>query len=127
MKAIDSKVLVRLIIQDDEHQSKKALAYVKKNTPIFISHLVLCELCWVCGSCYELTKEELSKVLENILRTETFVIENSDLVWSAIHHYKLENVDFPDLLIGVTAKHYGSELVGTFDKKAGRSSFFELI
>lgn len=53
MYAIDTNVLVRIIVKDDELQAKKALQYVKKHKNIFISHIVLCEFSWVCAACYE--------------------------------------------------------------------------
>lgn len=127
MNAIDTNVLVRIIIQDDEQQTEKALEYVKKNNEVFINHVVLCEFSWVCMACYGLKKVELIRALDNILRTENFIIEASEIVWAALHEYKLVSADFSDCLIGACAHHRGYLRVGTFDKKASKSQFFELI
>lgn len=127
MHGIDTNVLVRMIVKDDELQARKALQYIKKHKEIFISHLVLCEFSWVCSTCYDFTKVELLKVIDHILRTDHFVFEQTDTLWSALHEYKVSNADFSDCLLGAIAKHRGSVHVGTFDKKAARLSFFEWI
>jgi predicted nucleic-acid-binding protein len=127
MKAIDTNVLVRVIVNDDRAQGKKALAYIKEHQPVFIGLIVLCEFCWVSTACYKFSKSELIQSIENILRTDQFIIENSDLVWSAIQEYRNQGSEFSDCLIAMVAKHQGSSKVGTFDKKASHSKFFELI
>jgi predicted nucleic-acid-binding protein len=127
MKAIDTNILVRIIIKDDETQAKKALYYIKQNAEIFISLLVLCELSWVCIACYDLKKNELVKIIDNILRTGEFNVESSETVWTALHEYRSTNADFSDCLIGAIAKHHGCSKVATFDKKASNSHFFELV
>jgi len=127
MKAIDTNMLVRIIVKDDVAQGKKALEYIKKNQPVFISHIVLCEFSCVFVDCYKFKKNELITALENILKTEHFAIENSDIIWGALHEYKHLNADFSDCVIGALAKSQGANKVGTFDKKASNSVFFELI
>lgn len=127
MNAIDTNILVRLIVQDDEEQSKKALNFIKKQGVVFISTIVLCEFSWVCLACYDFNKKELYKALEHILRTDQFKIENSDSVWGALHEFHHSQIDFSDCLIGSISKHNDCEKVVTFDKKATHSDFFELL
>lgn len=127
MHGIDTNILVRLIIQDDEAQCRKALDYIKKHKEVFITNLVLCEFTWVATACYLLKKEDLSKAIEGILKTEQFVIENADAAWTALHEYHRGKADFSDCLIGAIAKHYGCISTVTFDKKASELSYFELL
>jgi len=127
MKAIDTNVLVRLIVNDDEIQAKKALHYVKKHREVFISQIVLCEAAWVFSACYDFTKTDLATTIEHILKTEQFIIESSETIWSALLEFKRTKLDFTDCLIGATAKHQNKEPVATFDKKATRSFLFDLL
>jgi predicted nucleic-acid-binding protein len=127
MHAIDTNVLVRIIVKDDETQTLKAKKYVEKLGEVFISLVVLCEFSWVLTSIYELNRSEFSQVIENILKTNQFLIEASDIVWDALHEYKKSNVDFSDCLIGSIAKHHKCTTIATFDKKACRIALFKLI
>lgn len=127
MYAIDTNVLVRIIIQDDEVQMKKAVKYVEECGDVFISLIVLCEFSWVVTSVYEFDKHNLLDVIENILRTEQFSVQEPDSVREALNEYKKSNADFSDCLIGAIAKNHRCANVATFDKRAAKSTFFELI
>ena len=127
MIAIDTNVLIRLIVEDDDIQARKALNFLKQHKEVFISVVVVCEAAWVLESCYNVKKDKLVKVFENILRVDQFNIESSESIWLALNEYKKINADFSDCIIGAIAKTNGHQPVVTFDKKAAKSSFFKLI
>ena len=127
MIAIDTNVLIRLIVEDNDIQSSKALKFVRKQGEVFISAIVVCEATWILESCYNLKKAELINVFENMLRVDQFNIEYSEAIWLALNEYKRINADFSDCIIGAIAKTNDCHPVVTFDKKAAKSSFFELI
>ena len=127
MKAIDTNVLVRLIVKDNDIQAKKALNYVKKQGEVLISTIVLCETAWVLEACYDIKKTELINVVEKVLFTTQFIFEHTDVIWLALNEFKRTNTDFTDCLIVATAKQQECQSVGTFDKKASKSELFELI
>lgn len=127
MVAIDTNVLIRLIVEDDNIQAHKALTLLKKHNEVFISAIVICEVAWVLESCYNLKKLEIIDVFENILRVEQFEIEYSESIWLALNEFKKINADFSDCIVGAIAKTNGHYPVATFDKKAAKSSFFKLI
>ena len=127
MIAIDTKVLIHLIVEDDDIQAHKALNLLKQHNEVFISVIVICETAWVLESCYDLNKIEIINVFENILRVDQFDIEHSESIWLALNEYKKINADFSDCIIGAIAKNNGHYPVATFDKKAAKSSFFKLI
>lgn len=127
MNAIDTNVLVRFLVGDDDVQAKKALNYITGNENIFISLIVLCETAWVLASCYDINKTELVKVLEKILRTQQFTVENSKVAWQTLYALARNGADFSDYLIGFLSKHYECEEIVTFDKDAARTDLFELL
>jgi len=127
MIAIDTNVLVRLIVEDNDIQARKALKFLEKHSEAFISAIVICEAAWVLESCYEFKKEVLVNVFENILRVDQFFIEHSEQIWVALNEYKKFNIDFSDCVIAAIAKLNDCDFVATFDKKAAKSQLFELI
>jgi len=127
MNAIDTNVLVRLIVKDNDIQAKKALNYVKRYREVFISAVVLWEAVCVFEACYDIKKAELINVIEKVLSTAQFVFEYSEIIWVALNEYKRSNADFTDCLIGAIAKYNECEKIVTFDRKAAKSTFFELI
>ena len=130
MKAIDTNVLVRYIMQDDEKQAALATQLIEscdEKQPAMINHLVLCETLWVLTYTYKYNRKELAPLLKQILSTENFEIPQSSLIWKAIYDYENGNADFSDYLIGQTNLKLGAEGTWTFDKKAGKHGSFQLL
>lgn len=53
MRAVDTNVLVRLVVRDDDEQAAAAEEFVAAGA--WVSHLVLAETLWVLTSVYALT------------------------------------------------------------------------
>jgi predicted nucleic-acid-binding protein len=63
MKALDTNVLVRFLVRDDEQQAKAVYRKFKqaeaKKEVFFIPVLVVLETVWVLESVYEITRQEI--------------------------------------------------------------------
>jgi predicted nucleic-acid-binding protein len=127
MKAIDTNILVRILVKDDVRQGKKALDFIKNTPQVFIGSLVLVETIWVLEACYKVEKAELITMLEALFRVKQFVIQHIDASLIALKEFTLTVVDFSDCLIAAVAQARGCELTVTFDKKAARLGCFELL
>jgi len=131
MKGVDTNVLVRYITQDDYSQSAKATHFIEKEcsatTPAVINGMVLCELVWVLETAYEYTREEIVPVLEKILKTRQFHINESHILWQAFRNYKNTSVGFSDHYINSVNLHHNCDHTFTFDKKAARLPGFKLL
>lgn len=131
MKALDTNVLIRYLVQDDAKQSLVATRYIEKNctedSPCFIGQITLCELAWVLESNYDQDRAAISHVIEQLLQIGPLQVMESSVVWQALNDYKNSNADFPDHLIARMNKFAGCEATITFDKKASKQPAFELL
>ena len=131
MKALDTNVLIRYLVQDDPRQSPVANRFIEKHCsveqPGFVGHIVLCELVWVLESNYGLGRKEITTILEHLLQIAQLAIMEPSCVWKAVHDYKRSNVDFADHLLARINEAQGCEVTVTFDKKASMQALFELI
>ena len=127
MNAIDTNVLVRVLINDDQIQAYKAVKLIGNNAPVFVSEIVLCETIWVLQSRYGFNKAQLISAIEKVLKIKELHIEHNDAMWSAFHEFQYIAADFSDCVIGAVAKHHGCSAVSTFDKNAAKSKNFKLI
>ena len=130
MIGLDTNVLVRYIVQDDAQQFKLAERFIERQlsaqNPGFINQIALCELVWVFESIYKFPRNDIASTLQRLLETNIFVVEQSDLAWRALDHYR-GNADFADALISLTNATYQCERTVTFDKNAARRSGMSLI
>lgn len=130
MKGLDTNVLVRFIVGDDEAQAKRAGRYIERHcsaeSPCCLNRVVLCELAWVLDRAYGYSREEIAMAFENILRTAEFQVENSAAAWAAWRVYR-DGGDLADALIARTNRDNGCEVTGTFDADASKSDGFEPV
>jgi predicted nucleic-acid-binding protein len=115
MRAVDTNVLVRLIVRDDRRQAEVAEEFVSRGA--WISHLVLAETSWVLDSVYELRPEQIATAVEMLLNHEHLTIQDADVVTAALENFrKRRAVTFSDHLIVEIARKGGHIPVGTFDR-----------
>jgi predicted nucleic-acid-binding protein len=126
MIGIDTNVIVRYIVQDDPDQARAAPELIERtcnpDTPGFINHIVICELVWVLKRSYKLRKVGICQVLEQIIRTDCFLVEEIQLVWRALEAFREGSADFADCLIGQKNVQAGCEYTATFDDAASKTS-----
>ncbi len=122
MIGLDTNIIIRYLTQDDLQQSKLATQIIENelNTDKqgFISLVVLVELIWVLSSCYKLSKSELISIINQLLMTKQFKIEQVEHAFKALRKWQQGKGDFSDALIAVLAHNTGCEYTLTFDKKA---------
>lgn len=128
MTALDTNVLLRVLLQDDADQAARAEAFVvarcNPDQPGFINRVVLVELVWVLQSGYRYARRDVAAIVENILRTQIFDIENASEAWAALRAYRDGDADFADCLIAATNRAMGHDETGTFDRAAQRLEGF---
>jgi predicted nucleic-acid-binding protein len=130
MIGLDTNIIVRYIAQDDTVQSPKATKLVEalsNENPGFITLVAITELVWVMQGCYEASKEETVTILESLLHTREFVIENTEVVAQALYAYIASNADFSDCLIERSANHAQCTCTKTFDSKAAKTAGMLLV
>ncbi|MGC9526537.1 MAG: PIN domain-containing protein [Limnospira sp.] len=126
MKGLDTNVIVRFLVRDDESQWQQADRYLNQalenHQPCLINNIVLCEVVWVLRSQYKISRDQLITILENLLNTNIFIFENSDDIPWAIHQMKLGKADFSDYLIVRINQQAGCDETASFDVKLGQLS-----
>lgn len=122
---IDTNVLVRYIMQDDE-QSKIAIEFLEslsaENQGV-INTIVIMEVIWVLSRSYKQPKGTIALILEELFSMPVFVFDNLPLLLKALAIYKESKADFSDIFIRLFNQSLGCEKTVTFDvgasKKAG--------
>jgi len=131
MRGIDTNVLVRYIAGDDARQTAIAERLMEQSSrqgePLFIPLVVLCECVWVLSRRYGQTKPQIARVLEQILETELFQIENDSLMRRGLDAFRTGRGDFADYLIGEICSAAGCEDCVTFDRRMAGAAGFTVL
>jgi predicted nucleic-acid-binding protein len=114
MLAVDTNVLIRLLVRDDEKQVKLADQFIAKGA--WVSHLVLAEALWVLNSVYGLSAAQQIEALGLLLAHESLVLQDADTVSAALTHFQSKPaLGFSDCLVLEIARKAGHVPLGTFD------------
>jgi predicted nucleic acid-binding protein len=115
MRAVDTNVLLRLLVRDDRRQAAAAEAFAAPGA--WVSHLVLAEALWVLASVYERTPVQLIAALEILLVHRHLVLQDPETVAAALAHFKRRpSLGFSDCLVLEVARKAGHTPLGSFDK-----------
>jgi predicted nucleic-acid-binding protein len=124
MPALDTNVLVRYIVQDDEAQLVAARRLIRKfvaeGQTLFIPVTVTLELEWVLRASFEYDKDEVLDALSNLFSAAELSFESERALEVALQLYRTGTADFADCLHIALAAQAGESPLWTFDKRAAK-------
>ena len=131
MIGLDTNVLLRYLIKDDEDQGERAARVIRqasvRGEPVFIGPVVLCEMVWVLESRYGFGKPEILRTLTAILEADGFDVANRNVLRAAVDDYRSHKSDFADCLIGRTNEAAGCRDTVTFDRRLKPLDTFRVL
>lgn len=121
MIAVDTNVLVRLLVADDAAQLDKARRLFDRQAAepgsIWISQSVLVELVWVLTRTYTRPREQVLSALRALSSNATVRLDGAEEVAAAVGLYAAGKADFADCLLAARAQAGGLDTLFTFDRK----------
>jgi predicted nucleic-acid-binding protein len=129
MKALDTNVLVRFLVDDDPRQTRRVRKAIHKaieeDHELFIPDIVLAETVWVLARNYRFSRIEIAEVLNKLLATRQLRFDSTDRVVRALSSFRTNPGGFSDYLIREQAREAGCDIVLTFDKDLLKEPEFE--
>lgn len=120
MRALDTNVLVRALVQDDAAQARRAQACLSAQ-PVYVPITVVLELEWVLRSRYGFSPKAIADAMEKLAMLENAVVGEQAAVVAAARKIR-QGWDFADALHHALAA--GCDDFATFDtllaRRAGR-------
>ncbi len=131
MIALDTNVVVRFLVRDDEIQSEQARRRLKqaeeKRERLLIPLLVVLEMIWVLESAYDKTRAEILDAIRAMRHMSVLEFEASEVIERLLADGSEYGADLADILIAHSARAAGCESGITFDKRAAKLPFFTLL
>jgi predicted nucleic-acid-binding protein len=133
--AIDTNVLLRYLLWDDEEQAERARRLIDGPREVLITDVILVEtLSTLSGKKYRLDKDGIIALLNALFEEPNLVFEDGQTIWRALHDYrqatpfksggKWKDADFSDALIVNKARYHAHQTgrtpgpTYTFDRAA---------
>jgi predicted nucleic-acid-binding protein len=122
MIGIDTNVLVRYLVRDDQAQFEGARRLINREVgtgePVLVSLVVLLETEWVLRSRYELLKTDIAAAFSSLLGAADLSFEDEPSIEQALYTWKDAGAEFADCLINARNLELGCRATATFDVKA---------
>ena len=125
MIAIDTNVLLRYLLRDDEAQAERAYGLIHGNATVLVTDVVLAETIWtLMGRKFRAGKSDVISVIEALLNEPGIRFEDDQVVWRALQSYRDTDAGFSDALIVYKALNVAAaggevlDTVHTFDQAA---------
>jgi predicted nucleic-acid-binding protein len=119
MHAIDTNVLVRLLVRDDPRQLEVAEAFVARGA--WASHVVLVETLWVLEAVYDRSPRQIAVAVERLMAHADLTLQDADIVAAALAQFRAKPaLGFSDCLVLEIARKAGHMPLGTFDRQLAK-------
>ena len=119
MIALDTNVLIRLLVDDDVRQCARARAAVAaaetNGETIRINDVVLAETMWTMAKHYKTPKSVLVGIARGLLDSGTFDFESRRCLEDTVGLFEQSSADFSDCLIVAKNAAAGCRSTLTFD------------
>lgn len=119
MIAVDTNVLVRLLVGDDHTQRDRTAALFAHAEAIFIAKTVLLEAAWVLQSAYAFPRNDVVMALKKLAGLPNVIVEDAERVAQALNHAE-HGVDVADALHAASSS--GAQTFYTFDQRLIRQA-----
>lgn len=120
MIALDTNVLVRFLINDDEAQHERASAFIRsaveRDGALYVSDIVLVETVWVLSRAYRLNRQQIAEAVDQLLAARQLTFNAPEILINALNAFKTGKGGFADYLIREQANAFGCVSVATFDQ-----------
>lgn len=122
MKAVDTNVLLRILIDDPTNMKQCLIArrFVAELDKIHVSQITQIELLWVLETQYSFKKSDIISLLEMMLTNDVLALQSRKVFSCALQLYHESTADFSDCLILADAIAEHVIPLITFDKKLAK-------
>lgn len=129
MVGIDTNVLLRYLLRDDEQQfllAERLFGSLTVREPGFITHVTLTEAYWVLTRSLHLDRASALAVIRRFVDTDCLDFEDGETVVRALDLAE-QGADFPDALIQGSMEQFGATETVTFDRHAAQQLGWRLL
>jgi predicted nucleic-acid-binding protein len=131
LKGLDSSILLRYILEDDPIWSPRATRFIDghctRESPGYINTIVLVEVVWSLRRQAGFDNKRVAILIDEFLQADIFLIENEDVVESALAEFKKGKAGFADCLIAALNRRAEAHPTFAIDKAAIKSKIFASI
>ena len=117
---IDTNVLIRHLTGDPPELAARAGAYLRAESELFLTDLVVAETINVLESFYEAPRSQVAEAVRSLVALRSIVVVDVALLLRAVEVYETDRLDFAEAYLVACAESTGVGRVASFDRSIDR-------
>jgi predicted nucleic-acid-binding protein len=124
---VDTNVLIRHLAGGPPAMSKRATAFLREASELYLTDLVVAETIYVLESYYEVPREQIATTIRSLLAFDSISVVDRDVLLRAVEVYEIDRLDFAEAYLVACAESTGIGRVVSFDRSIDRVSSIERV
>ena len=123
MIGVDTNIIVRLLLRDDEAMFQRAAALIARTSPedpLIVNAVVVAESLWVLERKAGIARQLVRKTLSDLLESEEMRVHETNPLRYWAETLSSDHRDFSDLVIAQINREIGCDFTYTLDKGAAK-------
>ena len=113
-------VLIRHLTGDPPQLAARAAAYLRAESELFLTDLVVAETVYVLESFYEAARGQIAEAIRAMVAFHSIVVVDAALLLRAVEVYETDRLDFAEAYLEACAESTGVGRVASFDRSIDR-------
>ena len=124
---VDTNVLIRHLTGDPVEMATRATSYLRTETELLVTDLVVAETVYVLESFYETPREQVAVALRSLIALASVETVDSALLLRALEVYEIDRIDFAEAYLVASAESTGVNRIASFDQSIDRVHTVERV
>jgi predicted nucleic-acid-binding protein len=124
---VDTNVLVRHLTGDPADMATQATSYLRTETELLLTDLVVAETIYVLESFYETPRETVAAAVRSLISLASVVTVDAALLLRALEVYETGRIDFAEAYLVACAESTGVDRIASFDRSIDRVPTVERV
>ena len=124
---VDTNILVRHLTGDPPEMAARATAYLKRETELLLTDLVLAETVYVLESFYEAPSEQVADAVRSLIAFDSVICVDPAVLLRSVEVYETERIDFAEAYLVACAESTGVTKIASFDRSLDRVQSVERV
>jgi len=124
---VDTNVLIRHLTGDPVEMATRATSYLRTETELLVTDLVVAETIYVLESFYETPREQAAVALRSLIALASVETVDSALLLRALEVYEIDRIDFAEAYLVASAESTGVNRIASFDRSIDRVRTVERV
>lgn len=124
---VDTSILVRHLTGDPPAMAARATAYLRSESELLLTDLIVAETIYVLESFYETPRAQIAAALRSLLVLGSVITVDAALLSRAVEVFETERIDFAEAYLVACAESTGVNRVASFDRSLDRVGTVERI